>query len=124
MDQRIAVQHLDCGCKLLSCLGIAVEHITHGQHQHSANTLAAAQQAVACSPAQLGLLRQIGVTQFRQALLGQLRPGMKLFLVFLMLHGIPPRSGSGLHQFPQPAAWPCPALYCSSGSARRPPHTA
>ena len=39
-------------------LGIAVEHITHGQHQHSADALAAAQQAVACRTADLGRLRQ------------------------------------------------------------------
>ena len=68
MDERIAVQHLDCGCKLLSCLGIAVEHITHGQHQHSANALAAAQQAVARCAADVRFLRQIALTRLAQCL--------------------------------------------------------
>ena len=94
------------------------------QRQHGAHPLAAAQKAVARGLPQLRLLRQVFIAQRGQAFFGQTGPGGKLLLIFLMRHGAPPHPGQGWRRSPRPAAGPCPALYYSNGSARRPRRTA
>ena len=95
MNERVAVQHFQRTGIIQRVGGIGTAKLAGSQRQHGANPLAAAQQAVAGSLAQFRLLRQVSITQLRQVLLGQLRPGGKLLFVILSLHRVPPRSGPG-----------------------------
>ena len=124
VNERVAVQHFQRTGIVQRIGSVGTGQLAGGQRQHGAHPFAAAQKAVARGLPQLRLLWQVFIAQRGQAFFGQTGPGGKLLLIFLMRHGAPPHPGQGWRRSPRPAAGPCPALYYSNGSARRPRRTA